>query len=69
MDRMEQEEIIGQFEYKYVKILVPFCKRCQEQLRGDNSISRPYKCKCGTWRHERVFDGKRDALVFKIAKP
>jgi hypothetical protein len=37
-------------EYKRVKVLMPFCSVCKEQLSGDNSIILPYKCFCGEWQ-------------------
>ncbi len=36
-------------KYKKVKIAMPHCGDCGEQLSGNNSIAFPYKCKCGEW--------------------
>ena len=44
--------------YKQVKIMKPHCPKCKEMLSGDNSISFPYKCKCGVWETEDGFDFK-----------
>jgi len=38
--------------YKIVKVRMPYCPTCGEQLRGDNSYINPYVCKCGTWNHD-----------------
>ena len=39
-------------EYKRIKVLMPHCSVCKEQLSGNNSIAMPYKCSCGTWKHD-----------------
>lgn len=41
-------------EYKRVKILMPHCPKCNEQLKGNNSYDRPWSCKCGVWRAQQV---------------
>lgn len=35
--------------YKRVKVSMPHCPVCKEQLSGNNSYALPYVCKCGTW--------------------
>lgn len=35
--------------YKKVKVAMPHCPRCGEQLRGNGSMVLPYRCDCGTW--------------------
>lgn len=43
-------------EYKRVKVMMPHCPVCKEQLRGDNSINRPWECSCGVWESANMFD-------------
>ena len=31
---------------------MPHCPQCGEQLRGNNSVANPWKCRCGVWKHE-----------------
>lgn len=38
--------------YKQVKIPMPHCPDCGEQLSGNNSIGMPWICACGTWEAE-----------------
>lgn len=38
--------------YKKVKIAMPHCPKCGEQLSGDNNYYRPWNCKCGEWEAE-----------------
>ena len=38
-----------QITYKKVKMFMPHCPVCKEQLKGNGSISTPYKCSCGEW--------------------
>lgn len=35
--------------YKRVKISMPHCNVCGEQLSGNNSQADPYICSCGVW--------------------
>lgn len=37
--------------YKKVKVSLPHCPKCGEQLKGNNSLMMPYKCKCGIWKY------------------
>ena len=37
--------------YKRVKMLMPHCPKCGEQLAGNNSIANPWVCECGIWVH------------------
>ena len=37
--------------YKSVKIMMPHCPNCKEQLRGNNSIAMPWNCSCGEWHN------------------
>jgi hypothetical protein len=41
-------------KYKKVKVLMPHCHICKEQLTGNNSIVSPWKCSCGTWKYNIV---------------
>lgn len=41
-----------QYVYKRIKISVPHCPTCGEQLMGNNSIVMPYRCSCGTWHYD-----------------
>lgn len=36
-------------EYKKIKVSVPHCPVCKEELGGNGSLILPYKCSCGTW--------------------
>lgn len=36
--------------YKRVKVMMPHCPICRDELSGNNSIDRPWKCSCGTWK-------------------
>lgn len=45
-------------EYKKVKILMPHCPECKEQLKGNNSIANPWHCSCGYW----------DAIIYPLFK-
>ena len=38
-------------EYKFVKVLMPHCTKCKEQLQGNGSMITPYECKCGEWEY------------------
>ena len=51
-------------KYKRVKIAMPHCGDCGEQLQGNNSQILPYKCSCGTW--ENSFD---DLFNYKLKEP
>jgi len=35
--------------YKMVKVRMPHCPKCKQQLSGNNSYADPYSCKCGVW--------------------
>ena len=35
--------------YKRVKMMMPHCPECKEQLTGNNSSILPYTCSCGEW--------------------
>lgn len=35
--------------YKRIKVAMPHCNVCGEELRGYNSLEFPYECSCGTW--------------------
>lgn len=37
-------------EYKQIKMSVPHCPICQEQLSGNNSLFSPWRCSCGVWK-------------------
>ena len=50
-------------EYKRIKQLVPFCKKCNQEIRGNGSVLLPYECKCGKWE----WDGN-DYVVRKVGK-
>lgn len=39
-----------QVVYKRVKMQMPHCPICGEQLTGNNSIVNPYRCSCGIWK-------------------
>ncbi len=39
-------------KYKKIRVSVPFCPICDEQLQGSNSLAFPYKCKCGIWKRD-----------------
>ncbi|QGH73348.1 MAG: zinc-ribbon protein [Siphoviridae sp. cttb18] len=43
--------------YKRVKMLMPHCPVCKEQLSGNNSMVSPYRCSCGEWESD-WFNGK-----------
>jgi hypothetical protein len=43
--------------YKKVKVLVPHCPVCGEQLSGNNSIMMPFTCKCGKWEQDWFTQG------------
>lgn len=36
--------------YKRVRVAVPHCNVCDEQLGGNGGIAQPYKCSCGVWK-------------------
>lgn len=36
--------------YKRIKVDMPHCPKCGEQLKGVNSSMFPYKCSCGIWK-------------------
>lgn len=36
--------------YKRIKVAMPHCGDCQEELQGNNSLLMPYKCRCGEWK-------------------
>jgi hypothetical protein len=38
--------------WKKVKVLMPHCPFCGEQLRGNNSRILPYRCACGEWEND-----------------
>ena len=48
-------------KYKLVKVLVPHCPECDEELIGDNSGRSPYECSCGIWESDH-----RTPTKFKI---
>jgi len=39
-----------QLIYKKVKVLMPHCPFCKEQLKGNGSDFSPYTCGCGEWK-------------------
>lgn len=39
--------------YKRVKMLVEYCPKCGEVLRGNNSDINPWRCKCGVWKSNK----------------
>jgi ribosomal protein L37AE/L43A len=51
-----------QLKYIRVKMTVPACPDCGEQLQGNNSFSNPYKCyKCdviwkATWENPTLYN-------------
>lgn len=53
-------------KYKKVKVLKPFCSICGEQLTGDGSHYKPYKCKCGTWKW--FTDYKNETMALRLIK-
>ena len=50
-------------DYKRVKILMPHCPKCKEQLSGNNSIITPWKCSCGTWKMELTNQGDYEVKI------
>jgi hypothetical protein len=42
-------------------IFKPFCPKCEEELKGENSYVLPYRCSCGRWE----WNG-RDYDIIKI---
>ena len=38
--------------YKRVKMLMPHCPICKEQLKGNNSGISPWECSCGIWESD-----------------
>lgn len=48
-------------EYKRIKVLMPHCPDCKEQLQGNNSIVQPWECKCGIWESNWI-----DPMKYKI---
>lgn len=50
---MSLQEIEGKklrVVYKKVKVAMPHCPDCGEQLSGNNSMMSPYRCRCGVWK-------------------
>ena len=47
--------------YKRIKITVPHCPKCNEELTGNNSMILPYQCKCGVWE-------TRNGVDFEVKK-
>lgn len=62
MSRLERK-----LEYKQVKMLMPHCNECGEQLKGNNSMNTPYWCSCGTWKYD-MFDRTRKINEYYIEK-
>lgn len=49
--------------YKRVKMMMPHCSQCGEQLLGDGSFILPYQCQCGTWEMRRFpWDGEYEII-------
>jgi tRNA(Ile2) C34 agmatinyltransferase TiaS len=40
--------------YKKVKVVLPHCPVCKEQLRGNGSMVLPYRCACGILRYNHT---------------
>ncbi len=43
-------------KYKTIKKSVPFCNKCNKEIRGNGSMVTPYWCDCGLWE----WNGKND---------
>lgn len=52
-------------EYKRIKKLVPYCKKCDKEIRGDGSLINPYWCDCGPWEYDTK---KNDYVLNSIKK-
>jgi hypothetical protein len=43
-------------KYKTIKKTVPFCDKCNQEIKGNGSLATPYCCDCGLWE----WNGKND---------
>lgn len=51
-------------KYKRVKLHMPHCPKCGEQLQGNNSMVSPWRCSCGVWK----CNGYDDPFSYHIEK-
>jgi len=47
MDKIKHDIV-----YKKVKVAMPHCSVCGEQLDGNGSKLLPYRCSCGVWMQD-----------------
>lgn len=49
--------------YKTIKTVWPHCPVCREALSGDESMMRPWRCKCGRWELVQKENGEYDYKI------
>lgn len=54
-------------EYKRIKIAMPHCGDCKEQLLGDGSLMSPFRCSCGEWKLKSI--NPLDPAEFTLNEP
>jgi len=62
------------YVYKQVKVQMPHCPTCKEQLTGNGSIAYPYCCSCGIWKpnwvtHEYIIVPKQSLDANQDSNP
>lgn len=53
-------------KYRRVKMLVPYCPECNQNLSGNNSVIFPYKCDCGELHNS--FENPFEYEIVKLAE-
>ncbi|HEC66396.1 MAG TPA: hypothetical protein ENI23_14005 [bacterium] len=57
INKGEKKELVRHRVYKKVKVAMPHCNVCEEQLRGNGSLMRPHNCSCGEWKTDWLKPG------------
>lgn len=52
--------------HKKIKRNFPFCKDCDKEISGNNSILLPYRCDCGIWEVDMDWLEESGFIEYKI---